>query len=103
MRRKAVACRGFNDEEYAAIKADLKKALDFRFTVRRWKRNYAPNAIDIRPTKATNYKFTPEQVDKIYNFLLSRGYIIHGKTLDEYHEHRHWVFSDGFNFVMQEV
>lgn len=96
---KVIVARGFNDEEYEAIKKELKEALDFRFTVRRRKPYYQ---IDIRPTKKQGYEFTNEQIDKIFDFLVKRGnIIIHGEYIHEKYENRYLYFRDGFTSVMQ--
>ncbi|MCR6790413.1 hypothetical protein [Bacillus thuringiensis] len=98
-----IKLKGLNAEEYATIKEMAKKELSFKVNIRQWKRKYAYNAIDIRPTKKDDYKFTKEQLDEVYNFMKRHNLRTMGKNYFETSSNYYIIFNQGVTFVYKVI
>src|SRR5262245_46821257 len=65
--------QGLNDTTYAALKNALKTELAFPVTVRRHTQRYAYHHVDIRPTAATQHRWTETQVEALRDFCARHG------------------------------
>jgi hypothetical protein len=82
----------WTNEEYAEIKQAIKDELEFKVNVRRMN-----GTLDIYPTKADGYNWTPEQTEIVYEFMQQRGMI--SGSCQVARDKVAMVFSDGFHYV----
>ncbi|MFK7678774.1 LPD25 domain-containing protein [Bacillus sp. Wb] len=101
---KIVSMVGFNDQAYENIKQAAKEEIPFRVAIRRCKRKYAYNSIDIRPHgkkyEDNGGRWTEEEFDHVLNFVVRHG--LTTNTLSIYEEKSctdYLLYAGGFNFT----
>lgn len=103
---KIVSTVGFEDQAYNEIKQAAKEEIPFRVNIRRCKRQYAYNAIDIRPHGKTYEEsgWTEEEFDHVLKFVVRHGLGDSGSLLyGESKASKHLLYKNGFCYMSKIV
>jgi hypothetical protein len=87
--------RLLTEEEIAALKADLKREFpDIPYSVRKKK----GKGVSVVPTKKADFRFTEDQVHRLYDFLRARGMTSMNIPREIPREQLIFHFTSGFNY-----